>query len=480
MSDAKEGRTAIGASAWALMSHLGLQGLRVVGNLLLTRMLFPEIFGIMAVMQAIQVGLEMFSDIGLGPAVIRSKRYNSPHFNNAVWTLSVLRGIILWLAASLMAWPLAQFLDEPSLFYMLPVASFAVALAGAKSTWEFVMERELIWKPRVLILVGSSVLGLVVMLLLALWWKSPWSLISGILVTSSVQTVLSHLVCARERQRLVWDREINHEVLHFGKWIFLSTLLTFLAYQVDQIFMAKIFSLHFLGVFGIARGAMYVLQAPIQRLQQSVLFPLLTEHRDELSAMKGVIHKYQILVLAPMLLALGMIAGHSESIVSFFYDNRYHEAGWMLEFLLLMVAVELPFSSGQQLSFAYGRPYYSTLFMGVNALVTLVALGAAAYTGSPLVMLAVMLAGRLAGSLYLGRICYVFGLHTPRLASMLFALLLIVWGSVKFVHVALLAPSLGLALPLALWTLIFFSLCSSYSIDIWRYLPQRLAARFVR
>ena len=45
--------------------------LRLLSNLLLTRLLFPEVFGLMAIVQVFLGGLQMFSDIGLKTSIIQ-------------------------------------------------------------------------------------------------------------------------------------------------------------------------------------------------------------------------------------------------------------------------------------------------------------------------------------------------------------------------------------------------------------------------
>ena len=51
-------------------SYAFTQALRLASNLILTRLLFPEAFGLMALVSVVLVGLAMFSDVGIGPAAI--------------------------------------------------------------------------------------------------------------------------------------------------------------------------------------------------------------------------------------------------------------------------------------------------------------------------------------------------------------------------------------------------------------------------
>ena len=75
------GRAARG-SVWTAMSFFAAQAFRLGANLILTRLLFPEAFGIMALVTVLLVGLTLFSDMGTGPAIMQSKRGDDPDFLN--------------------------------------------------------------------------------------------------------------------------------------------------------------------------------------------------------------------------------------------------------------------------------------------------------------------------------------------------------------------------------------------------------------
>jgi O-antigen/teichoic acid export membrane protein len=82
------------SAAWAILSHGGGQIVRLASNLIVTRLLFTEYFGLMALVNVFLLGLELFSDIGIGPALVQSKR-DDPDFVNTVWTMQVVRGLAL-------------------------------------------------------------------------------------------------------------------------------------------------------------------------------------------------------------------------------------------------------------------------------------------------------------------------------------------------------------------------------------------------
>lgn len=89
-------RRALGGGAFVAGSYVFAQFARLLSNLVLTRLLYPEAFGVMALVMVVLVGLQMFSDVGIGPAISRSARGDDPDFLNTAWTLNVFRGAGLW------------------------------------------------------------------------------------------------------------------------------------------------------------------------------------------------------------------------------------------------------------------------------------------------------------------------------------------------------------------------------------------------
>ena len=103
-------------------------------NLILTRLLIPEYFGLMSLVTTFRIGLELFSDIGIGQNIVNSKRGDDPTFLNTAWTLQVIRGFVIWIICIFLAFPAAKFYNEPRLTGLIPIVVFYSVLDGFTST----------------------------------------------------------------------------------------------------------------------------------------------------------------------------------------------------------------------------------------------------------------------------------------------------------------------------------------------------------
>ncbi|MFT5083124.1 MAG: O-antigen/teichoic acid export membrane protein, partial [Lentisphaeria bacterium] len=118
---------------WVFLGNGGQQGIRLIGNLILTRILYPELFGIMALATAVMVGLGQISDIGLRPGVIKSNRTEDPEFMGTAWTLQILKTTVIFLFALIIAYPIANMYKEPVLAPIIMLFGLSIFVKGFRS-----------------------------------------------------------------------------------------------------------------------------------------------------------------------------------------------------------------------------------------------------------------------------------------------------------------------------------------------------------
>lgn len=325
----RAGRSAV----WTLSGFGGSQVLRLLSNMVLTRLLFTEAFGLMALVAVFMTGLALFSDIGIGPSIIQNKRGDDVRFLNTAWTIQVGRGVALWIVACIGAAPFASFYGEASLAWILPVSGLTALLAGFNSPKLFTANRHLRTGRIVIVDLASQIAGLVVMVVWAIVSQSIWALVAGGLVTSAAKMILSHAVLPGERNRLCWDKEAARELFAFGRWIFFSTLLTFLVMQSDRLIFGKMIPLSLLGVYSIALMFATLPSLVAGYVGNQVVFPLYSRIHHSGEDLLPVFRRtrWPAMLLGGTILSVLITAG--PSLIAVLYDDRYHAAGWILQLL---------------------------------------------------------------------------------------------------------------------------------------------------
>lgn len=352
---------ALRGSLWTLTGYGGSQLLRLGSNLVLARLLFPEAFGLMALVNVFIQGLQMFSDIGIGPAMIQSGRGEEPAFRRTAWSMQIIRGTVLWLASCALAPPIASFFaaSDPQagqLAVLLPVAGLTALLGGFTSTGIFLLNRQM----RIGRLTALELIPQVgsILLMVGWAWLAPgvWALVAGGLAYSVIRLALSHRWNPGPADRLAWERGAAVELFRFGKWVLLSTLVAFLASHLDRLLLGRLLSMSELGLYSIAMTFARVAIHTSNRLSSLVIFPLLATLRDEprrlveacLQARRPVLWLSAALCAAFALLAPLFFAT--------LYDQRYAEAGTIARWLALYTWSHVLVSSMDRIPLALGAP----------------------------------------------------------------------------------------------------------------------------
>ena len=325
-------KRAIRGTAISIVAQGAKQILRLGSNLVLTRLLFPEAFGIMALVNMLIIGLAMVSDIGVQTSIIQNERGDDPEFLDTGWTIQVARGVLLWLIGCAIAIPMAAFYGEAQLELLIPVACLSAVFQGLESTNLATLNRHIDLARMVTVEVVAQVVGIVVMIALAFAMRSVWALAIGTLVSSATLCLLSHTAIAGRRNRFRWEREAARVILSFGAWIFVSTLITFLALRLDVMLLGKLIPVGLLGVYSI--GTM-LSQLPTQiggPVVNAVLLPALSASaRDDHETLKSsFLQARQVVLPTGLFVTLGP-ALLGPAFFYFLYDDRYADAGWIVQ-----------------------------------------------------------------------------------------------------------------------------------------------------
>jgi len=343
------------------------QALRLATNVILARLLAPELFGIMLIVNSLRTGIELMSDVGIGQNIIYHQDGNNPDFYNTAWTLQVIRGVVVWLLALAAAAPLAKFYQSPIIVYVVPFTAFNMVLVGFTSISQFLLRKRLRINKLNLFEVVTSLISSIVYVTLAYLSPNLWSLVFGGLFATMITMIGSYLLLWDVSQRFHLSKRFTWEILHFGKWIFLSTIVYFLATNFDRLYLAKVIPLELLGVFGIARTISDLAGTVVMRLGNYVLFPFIASHSQmPRSELCGQLTAPRIRLLGLAALGFAFSIAAIDLAVKLLYDQRYHAASWMLPILLFGSWFAMLANLNEATLLGLGRPLYSAVGNGVK------------------------------------------------------------------------------------------------------------------
>jgi O-antigen/teichoic acid export membrane protein len=345
------GRRTVVASMWTGGSFFAFQLIRFASNLILTRLLVPEAFGLMFVATAVMIGLAMFSDVGIRASVIRHADAEDPRFLGTAWVIQVTRGIGIWLLIVALAGVLqvavqlgliapGSVYSSPDLPLVLVISTLTAAISGFQSMKATLANRNLVLGRLTTIQIAARLSGFLVTLTWALISPSVWALVVGGLVAPLLTTIASFLILPGPNPRPAWDRGVSREIWRFGRWLLISSILNFIGQRGDRFVFAALLTPTQLGVYAIAVLIVEAAYDSVGRLIQTVSYAALSRTVREFPEVfsRAFYKHFHIFGIAAFACAAAL-ATAGQDLIAVLYDDRYLDAGWMVQILAITVAV---------------------------------------------------------------------------------------------------------------------------------------------
>ena len=352
---------------WTAGAFALSQGLRLVTNIILARLLTPDLFGLALLLNALRTGVDLLSDVGIGQNVITHAKAEDPSYYNTAWSLQLLRGLTLWAVCTLLAWPFATLFQAPIMTAALPVSAFYFVFGGFASVSVFLAQKRMLVGRVNSFELAMDVASAICHIGMAFLTRTVWALILGGLAVGIIRMTASHFLLPDVKVRFKIDRGYAREILNFGKWIFISSILYYFAGAFDRLYLAKVAPLGLLGIYGIARTFADIVTALVTRLSSFIIFPLIASNaerpRDELrSSVAGM----RLMFLLASALGLGVFASSADMLIALAYDQRYHAAGWMISLLSIGAWISILCNINETTLLGLKQPLYGASANGVK------------------------------------------------------------------------------------------------------------------
>ncbi len=345
---------------WTIAGHGANQILRFGSNLILTRLLIPEYYGLMALVNTLRMGIELFSDIGITQSIVNNRLGDEPSFRNTAWTLQVIRGFLLWFGLLLITVPVANIYDDKRLLWLIPVMGFSSVIDGFSSTSIYSLQRRIdLGKLTRFDLIVQS-LTILTMITWAFLSPTVWALAVGAIAGPLARTIGSHFLIAGYKNRFNWNSDALREMISFGKLMFVATALMFMGEQADRLILGKLFTFETLGVYSIAYTLASIPRETIKKLSHRVIFPAISNQADipRLSLRAKILRQRRKVIFGFAVCIAGLVT-FGDLIIGILYDNRYSDATWMMPILCCGIWFSLLFYSISPALLAIKKPLYS-------------------------------------------------------------------------------------------------------------------------
>lgn len=325
------------------------QAIRLASNLIMTRLLAPDAFGLMGVTVALQVFIAMMSDLGLNASIIRSKHGDDPAYLATARLLQLGRclliaGVLVVAALALPGLAAGGILREGSVYAdpRLPVflycIAFSVTISGFSAMRIALHNRTLDIAPVIRLELSAQIVALVSMAAAALGGLGVYSLAFGAIVAELVKTAGSHVALKGPPARFGFHREHFREIFTYGKWLLVASTFGFLVQRGDQIIFGWLFDISAFSLYSIATIWIVTAGLVIETVQRRIANPALAElHRERAHDLTRVYGRIRLVYeIGCFALFLGVVL-FADLFISIVYTDAYQGVAHYMKLLALML-----------------------------------------------------------------------------------------------------------------------------------------------
>ena len=327
------GKQVASGSAWTLASFGLASAIRLASSWVLTRILpdAPSVYGVMALVFAFYGGLLLFSDFGIGLLLTQNPRGMEPAFRHTAFTAQILRGLLIWVAAVALAPVFASIYPEfDGLTALLSVTALSAVIGGFCSTSVSAFRRRMQVGTLARLELASQVFGFAVTMTHAFLRPSAWALVSGSLAAVAFKVVMSHWM-NDSPDRISWNPEAARQLKSVGRWVLLSTALTFCADHADRLVFGKLVAKEQLGVYAVAIIFSHTVAQLLKSLCMNVLFPMLCQAARFGTCAEDVFRRFRRPISAGGGFAFTCLCGGGSALMQLLYEGDFARGGWMLQ-----------------------------------------------------------------------------------------------------------------------------------------------------
>jgi O-antigen/teichoic acid export membrane protein len=358
---------------WGVLTHLVYRIGGFVPSIVLARLLHPADYGLVGMATTIAGVLSIFSEVGLGQALLQCREEVESRANQAL-SLNFSLGLLMTLAQFLLAPAAARFYGVDELTSILRVSSVGYAIAALGSISGVMLQKHMAFKTINAIDLSAFFTRLILSLTLAFAGYAYWSIIVGELGARAATTVLRLWHCPW-RPRLTFNVAGAGVMFRFGKYVYLTNILNYLMSNTDFICLGKFFGAAVLGPYYFAYNLVMLFQQIVAGLAGTITMPAVAVLNEE-SRKEYFRRTVQVICISAVPIFAFLVAG-GPSMIKVAFGDKWSGASMPLMFLAVFGGVRTLVSPFGSYSWASGdsrTPFYWHVVMApVLSLITFTA-----------------------------------------------------------------------------------------------------------
>jgi len=352
---------------WVAAATISTRILYLTSAVILTRLLVPADFGLMAIAMSVIAFSQGTTQTGFESALIQ-KQDKPEVFLNTAWTFELIRYLVLFIVIFLTAPLLASFFSEPRAADILQVISMSLVFRGVSNIGVIYFRKNLDFHKQFALEIIPLVVNICVVIPLAFVLRSVWALVWASLVSRIVVCVLSYIM-HEYRPRLEFNIKKAATLFNFGKWILGSSLLVMIREQGMTMFVGKLLGIPLLGFYNRAGVFSTMIFQQVSQIVWKVGYPVYSQLQHEPARLKQVYLNTLLLLTFIGIPIAGGFFVLSRDFVHLFLTDKWLPIVILIQILCLQAIFNSIATPGAIAFQAVGKPAIGTKISMIGTII---------------------------------------------------------------------------------------------------------------
>lgn len=347
MSDNKNAQKLSGAIKWPIISEILAKMIAPITQMVIARILAPEVFGMFATVTVIKSFVDIFADAGFSTYMVQHEFANEEertHASNATFTVSFLLSLLLYITLAVLAEPVCVLMGNPGMGLAVAVLGLTLPVGAVSAVQSWLCTRDFDFKAYFIIRMITLVMTPAVTIPLALLTASYWPLIIN---TLAIQIAASIAIYRRSawKPKFLFDIKLFKEVTRFSALSLAERISGWLFGSAETMIVSVIMGDYLLGLYRTGQNLSNQILSIVLSPVSMMFFPMISRLQTEKDAFRETLLTFQ---RATAMLVIPMGFGvylYRDFVLRVFLGWEWFGASDMLGYSAIVAALSSVFFS---------------------------------------------------------------------------------------------------------------------------------------
>lgn len=337
LSNSEVYKRTINSSLWMTASILIQRVLGIVSFLILSRVILPEAYGIMASVTIVIGFLNTISQTGFEAALIQSKDEITSYLNK-VWTLNILKSIGLFLIIWFVAPFAGKFFNIEEYVDVIRFSGLFVMLEGLSNIGHIYFSKDINFKMVFFRDLGMPI-SYIIIALIAVQFISPvWALASATFASYVWATSATYFL-SPYRPRFDFNFQKLKKLFNYSSWVIASNLANYINSVIDSTFLAHLLGPGQLGIYSKARDFSVIPSSYISQIASKIGFASISKVQADKASVKNALMKLFDITMLISLPFLALVFTQANNLISLVLKAEWSDIVFPLKFLMIAMTI---------------------------------------------------------------------------------------------------------------------------------------------